>query len=331
MADTKKKFGHALLQAFGLDDQRVKRLSLNIEAGDAPLLTVTVYPRDVSAQQIEAIATEYEIISRSELRDIRERLAAVQQAEPVQEPFALPCPTPKACREHCCSGHCIPRATSPQQAEPVAWRVRRRSEKFWNVSQHKPLDAMQDDRFEVRALVDAVDQQQAEPVQRTCLSIKAQSMIGHWLNEDMDRAVANGANSISMPDEFVEIALWLHGLAQQAEPVQPEYGSTDCVTFAGLPMTDGDRRLAAMLTQAFGADHPAIHDLVALLFAARGKQQAEPVQRDHCRSPLFAATSCRVCGRKAEWVCPDAPDEKTYEQPGHCDDCGVTLVRKEKK
>jgi hypothetical protein len=30
-------------------------------------------------------------------------------AEP-QEPFALPCPTPKACKAHCCSGNCIPRS-----------------------------------------------------------------------------------------------------------------------------------------------------------------------------------------------------------------------------
>ena len=30
--------------------------------------------------------------------------------EPVQEPFALPCPTPKACKAHCCSGNCIPRS-----------------------------------------------------------------------------------------------------------------------------------------------------------------------------------------------------------------------------
>ena len=29
--------------------------------------------------------------------------------ETVQEPFALPCPTPKACKAHCCSGHCVPR------------------------------------------------------------------------------------------------------------------------------------------------------------------------------------------------------------------------------
>jgi hypothetical protein len=32
------------------------------------------------------------------------------------------------------------------------------------------------------------------------------------LSEAMDRAVANGANSVSMPDEYVEIAAWLCGV-----------------------------------------------------------------------------------------------------------------------
>lgn len=76
------------------------------------------------------------------------------------------------------------------------------------------------------------------------------------------------------------------GWEPQAEPAQSEYGSTDCATFAGLPMTDGDKRLSAMLTQAFGTDHPAIHDLVALLFAARGKKQDESVQDEALSAAL---------------------------------------------
>ena len=48
-------------------------------------------------------------------RDLHELLGKLADhmaalAEPVQEPFALPCPTPKACRAHCCSGNCIPRS-----------------------------------------------------------------------------------------------------------------------------------------------------------------------------------------------------------------------------
>jgi hypothetical protein len=47
---------------------------------------------------------------------------------------------------------------------------------------------------------------------RSVVAVYAQSTIGRWLNDDMGRAVANGANSVSMPDELVEIAVWLHAL-----------------------------------------------------------------------------------------------------------------------
>lgn len=61
------------------------------------------------------------------------------------------------------------------------------------------------------------------------------------------------------------------------EVVADDYGSTDFgFTFAGLPITDGDKRLAALLTKALGNDHPAFDDLVALLFAARGATRATP-------------------------------------------------------
>lgn len=42
----------------------------------------------------------------------------------------------------------------------------------------------------------------AEPVAPT-------DAIGRLLAEAMDQAVANGANSVSMPDHLVEIAVWL--------------------------------------------------------------------------------------------------------------------------
>ena len=48
-------------------------------------------------------------------------------------------------------------------------------------------------------------------------------------------------------------------------------------------MTDGDKRLIALLIKAFGNDHPAFDDLMALVTAARygatppAAQQAEPV------------------------------------------------------
>lgn len=58
------------------------------------------------------------------------------------------------------------------------------------------------------------------------------------------------------------------------QPAMPEpaadYGSVDFgFTFAGLQLEDGDKRLLALLTNAFGNDHPAFDDLTGLVFAAR--------------------------------------------------------------
>jgi hypothetical protein len=39
--------------------------------------------------------------------------------------------------------------------------------------------------------------------------------IGKLLAQMMDVAVANGANSVSMPDEYVEVAAWLHGIRSE--------------------------------------------------------------------------------------------------------------------
>jgi hypothetical protein len=73
---------------------------------------------------------------------------------------------------------------------------------------------------------------------------------------------------------------WQAGYAQglkrakhpRAEYALPEYGEAGLgFTLAGLPLTNGDRRIAALLTHALGSDHPAIDDLVALFFAARGR------------------------------------------------------------
>jgi hypothetical protein len=42
--------------------------------------------------------------------------------------------------------------------------------------------------------------------------------IGKVLAEVMDLAVANGANSVSMPDHYVEIAAWLSGVKPDTKP-----------------------------------------------------------------------------------------------------------------
>ena len=41
--------------------------------------------------------------------------------------------------------------------------------------------------------------------------------IGRILCECMDQAIANGANSISMPDEYVQVAVWLAAM-QEPKP-----------------------------------------------------------------------------------------------------------------
>lgn len=43
--------------------------------------------------------------------------------------------------------------------------------------------------------------------------------IGTILNEVMEQAVANGANSVSMPDEYVEVAAWLCGIPPQVPTI----------------------------------------------------------------------------------------------------------------
>ena len=46
--------------------------------------------------------------------------------------------------------------------------------------------------------------------------------IEKMLTQLMDIAVSNGANSVSMPDEYVEVAAWLCGIPAQPAPIVPE-------------------------------------------------------------------------------------------------------------
>ena len=39
--------------------------------------------------------------------------------------------------------------------------------------------------------------------------------IAGWLADDMEEAVKNGANAVSMPDELVEIAAWIEATGQE--------------------------------------------------------------------------------------------------------------------
>lgn len=46
--------------------------------------------------------------------------------------------------------------------------------------------------------------------------------LGKMLADVMAVAVSNGANSVSMPDEYVEVAAWLRGISPQPAPSIPE-------------------------------------------------------------------------------------------------------------
>lgn len=59
-----------------------------------------------------------------------------------------------------------------------------------------------------------------EPVQPAA-SVPVEA-IGKMLADAMAVAVSNGANSISMPDEYVEVAVWLRGISPQPSPSVPE-------------------------------------------------------------------------------------------------------------
>ena len=68
------KLGQAFCHAFGLDGQRVKRLQIDIEAGQVPSLKVTVHPHNVPAEQLQEVTKDYELVSSSELRAVHERM-----------------------------------------------------------------------------------------------------------------------------------------------------------------------------------------------------------------------------------------------------------------
>lgn len=78
--------------------------------------------------------------------------------------------------------------------------------------------------------------------------------ISEMLTQLMDIAASNGANSVSMPDEYVEVAAWLCGIPAQPAPEawlpvpdkHPTYAPVDLLLADGsvlcgcLPQSDGD-------------------------------------------------------------------------------------------
>lgn len=69
-------------------------------------------------------------------------------------------------------------------------------------------------------------------------------------------------------------AAWNRRTEPSPAEVGSEYGSTDLgYDFIGVPVTDGDKRLMKLITDALGNDHPAFHDLMALVMDARALNQ----------------------------------------------------------
>jgi hypothetical protein len=103
------------------------------------------------------------------------------------------------------------------------------------------------------------------------------------------------------------LASWMRKYTTAAQPApamqEPvdEYGSTDFgFEIAGVAVTDGDKRLLALLTNAFGNDHPAFDDLTALVLTARSKATppAEPAPCTWSQStdPSMPDTFAATCG-----------------------------------
>lgn len=76
--------------------------------------------------------------------------------------------------------------------------------------------------------------------------------------------------------------------ADERDAMKAEYGRTDAgFTIAGIQTTEGDKRLIALLMRALGSDHPAVDDLVKLLFICRVKDAQE--QEEQQRAALLEA------------------------------------------
>ena len=80
--------------------------------------------------------------------------------------------------------------------------------------------------------------------------------IGKMLADVMAVAVSNGANSVSMPDEYVEVAVWLQGECPtqpapsvpegwQLVPIEPTQEMLDATSWPNCAGTDYKKMLAA--------------------------------------------------------------------------------------
>ena len=90
----------------------------------------------------------------------------------------------------------------------------------------------------IDAAIEMIERLESAEKGRDALRVKIEVMKGHppyvsidkILTEVMDIAAANGADSRSMPDEYVEVAAWLCGIpgAQPTPSVSPEPRPSGC-------------------------------------------------------------------------------------------------------
>ena len=97
--------------------------------------------------------------------------------------------------------------------------------------------------------------------------------IGQLLADAMDKAVANGANSVSMPDEYVELEAWLSANIVVTAPARKHSHYYKDVSH--LKDIDVYRVL-----KLFNVTDPCVQHAVKKLLAAGGRGAGKDIERD---------------------------------------------------
>ena len=152
----------------------------------------------------------------------------------------------------------------------------------------------------------------------TKLSEDALRTIGKWLNADMNRAVDNGANSVSMPDELVEIAAWLHETREAANHWIDDAGrltwamahidelNARMEEWRKLAMKFDSHRMVALWHLKILLDHPEKHAQVVKEFLMQSPEEV------HNKVPWLGLTEDEIIetGNEVHRAMPDDADEQ---------------------
>jgi|GEM_PF-3232914 len=161
---------------------------------------------------------------------------------------------------------------------------------------------------QMRAYVDADRAARA----RTAPAVPV-AAIGSLLNQAMEQAVSNGANSISMPDEIVEIAAWLAGLGAKAAPAAPSRMSDEMRRFIeGMAVSvdvstcdaDEGHRYFGTVTEVMD-DITDKHGVVLLVQSAKPNFTAPAV-------PAALASNDAIAKRRASYLRKDTDAGRAY-------------------